>query len=64
MSVDSNRLRFAFRDWQSLLALKVLREKIKSLINRRFEAPSAALSDSETSWLRIWQSIFENKASA
>lgn len=55
LALDSNRLRFSLRDWRTMMAVKILRSKLKDLLTKWFKNPGKALSPSQQQWLQIWQ---------
>lgn len=59
ISIDANRIRFAVRDWKSMLALKILSTRIRDILAATFRDPNKALSYKNQQWLEIWQRIFE-----
>lgn len=58
LSMDSNRLRFNLKDWKTLLALKILRTKLKEVLIRWFKTPDKPLTSTQEFWLGIWQRVF------
>lgn len=58
ISIDANRVRFALRDWKSMLALKILNSRLRELLATTFKNPHRPLSYKQQKWLEIWQSIF------
>ncbi|KAF9886137.1 hypothetical protein FE257_011962 [Aspergillus nanangensis] len=58
ISIDNNRIRFAVRDWKSMLALKVLSARIRDILSRTFRDPQKVLSYKQRQWIDIWQQIF------
>ncbi|KAJ5888777.1 hypothetical protein N7495_008818 [Penicillium taxi] len=58
VSIDANRIRFAVRDWKSMLALKVLNTRLRDLLASTFRNPQRPLSYKQRQWLEIWQLIF------
>ncbi|KAF2671034.1 ATP-dependent RNA helicase A [Microthyrium microscopicum] len=55
ITIDSNRLRFAVKDWKTVVALKMLRGKLEELMNWSIEHPGAKVSE-ELVW---WRGAFE-----
>ncbi|KAJ6015004.1 hypothetical protein N7540_009595 [Penicillium herquei] len=58
ISIDANRIRFALRDWKSMLALKVLNSRLREILASTFKNPHKPLSYKQQQWLDIWQLIF------
>lgn len=58
ISIDANRIRFALRDWKSMLALKILNSRLRDLLASTFKNPHRPLSYKQQQWLDIWQQIF------
>ncbi|KAJ5802296.1 uncharacterized protein N7503_004746 [Penicillium pulvis] len=58
ISIDANRVRFAVRDWKSMLALKYLNARLRDLLATTFKNPHRPLSYKQQQWLEIWQQIF------
>ncbi|KAJ5102935.1 hypothetical protein N7532_003464 [Penicillium argentinense] len=58
ISIDANRIRFAVRDWKSMLALKILNGRLRDLLASTFKNPHRPLSYKQQQWLEIWQEIF------
>ncbi|EIT77434.1 P-loop containing nucleoside triphosphate hydrolase protein [Aspergillus flavus] len=58
VSIDANRIRFAVRDWKSMLALKILSARIRDILSGTFRDPQKKLSYKQQQWVHIWQQIF------
>ncbi|KAJ5084240.1 Helicase C-terminal [Penicillium alfredii] len=58
ISIDANRVRFAVRDWKSMLALKTLSGRLRDILSNTFRNPHRPLSYKQQQWLEIWQQIF------
>ncbi|KAJ5730239.1 uncharacterized protein N7483_004747 [Penicillium malachiteum] len=58
ISIDANRIRFALRDWKSMLALKILNSRLREILASTFKNPHKPLSYKQQQWLDIWQLIF------
>ncbi|KAI0006861.1 P-loop containing nucleoside triphosphate hydrolase protein [Xylariaceae sp. FL0662B] len=56
--LDGNRARFSAPDWKSLLAIKVLRARLRDILTRSFKMPGKLLTAQQEKWLDIWQRIF------
>lgn len=60
VTVDGSRLRFALRDWKTLLALKALSMRLREILAFVFRDPKrAVLSARQEEWLGLWQRVFE-----
>jgi ATP-dependent RNA helicase DHX29 len=55
ITVDSNRLRFAVKDWRTAIALKKLRTKLEEVVDWAVQNPGSEMSP-ELAW---WKNIFE-----
>ena len=60
--IDGNRLRFAVSSWKVMLALKMLRTRIREIMGQSFRSPGGALSSQQQVWLDIWQRIFSQES--
>ncbi|KAJ6051991.1 hypothetical protein N7460_002525 [Penicillium canescens] len=58
VSIDANRIRFALRDWKSMLALKILNSRLREILSNTFRNPHRPLSYKQQQWIDIWQQIF------
>ena len=58
VSIDANRIRFAVRDWKSMLALKILHTRLREILSNTFRNPHRPLSYKQQQWVDIWQQIF------
>jgi ATP-dependent RNA helicase DHX29 len=56
--LDGNRARFSVPDWKTMLVIKVLRARLRELLNRVFKQPGKLPSAQQERWLDIWQRIF------
>lgn len=57
--IDGNRLRFSVREWKTLLAIKILRTKLKEVVAFKLKSPSKAIGKRLERWMDILYSIFE-----
>ncbi|GAB1218353.1 hypothetical protein ATERTT37_007607 [Aspergillus terreus] len=62
ISIDANRIRFAVRDWKSMLALKVLSARVREILAATVRDPQKRLSYKQRQWMDIWQQIFARRA--
>ncbi|KAH9883523.1 P-loop containing nucleoside triphosphate hydrolase protein [Xylariomycetidae sp. FL2044] len=56
--LDGNRARFSAPDWKTLLAIKVLRSRLRDIVNRAIKSPGKLLTVQQEKWLDVWQKIF------
>jgi ATP-dependent RNA helicase DHX29 len=56
--IDGNRIRFAVKDWKTMLALKHLSAEIRGMMTKSFRKPGRKLSEKEMKWFDAWQRIF------
>jgi len=56
--IDGNRARFAVSDWKIMLAIKVLRARLREILTRSFKNPGKALTTQQQKWMDLWQKIF------
>ena len=56
--IDGNKLRFSVSDWKTMLAIKVLRVRMREVLARSFRNPGKPLPPSLLRWLEVWQRIF------
>ncbi|KAL1954208.1 hypothetical protein VTO42DRAFT_1526 [Malbranchea cinnamomea] len=60
VTIDGSRIRFAVRDWKTLLALKALSTRLREILTFIFRDPKrAVLSTRQEEWLELWQKVFE-----
>lgn len=57
--LDGNRVRFAFQDWKSMIALKIFRSRLKQITNRSFQAPGKPLSENQKRWLELFYLVYQ-----
>lgn len=57
--IDGNRVRFSFQDWKSMIALRILRSRLKDITNRSFRAPGKELSENQKKWLEIFYLVYQ-----
>ncbi|KAK3942928.1 ATP-dependent RNA helicase DHX29 [Diplogelasinospora grovesii] len=58
MVLDGNRARFAVSDWKTMLAMKVLRTRLREMLTRSFKSPGKLPTAQHERWLDMWQRIF------
>ncbi|CAJ2503059.1 Uu.00g104530.m01.CDS01 [Anthostomella pinea] len=56
--LDGNRARFSVPDWKTMLIIKVLRTRLRDILNRSFKMPGKLLPTQQEKWLDVWQKIF------
>jgi len=56
--LDGNRARFSVPDWKTMLVIKVLRARLREILNRSFKMPGKLITPQYERWLDIWQRIF------
>lgn len=56
--LDGNRSRFAIPDWKTMLVIKVLRTRLRELLNRTFKQPGKLLTAQQEKWFDVWQRLF------
>lgn len=57
--LDGNRVRFAFQDWKSMIALKIFRGRLREITNSSFQTPGKSLSESQRRWMEIFYLVYE-----
>lgn len=57
--IDGNRVRFSFQDWKSMIALKILRSRLKDITNRSFRMPGKELSENQKKWLEMFYQVYQ-----
>lgn len=57
--LDSNRVRFLFHDWRSMITFKVLRTRLQEITSRLFRNPGKDLSENQKKWLDIFHLVFQ-----
>ncbi|KAL2261666.1 hypothetical protein VTK26DRAFT_3658 [Humicola hyalothermophila] len=55
--LDGNRARFALPDWKTMLVVKVLRARLRDLVNRSFKNPGRLPTAQQERWFEVWQRI-------
>ncbi|KAA8895162.1 P-loop containing nucleoside triphosphate hydrolase protein [Sphaerosporella brunnea] len=59
VAIDGNRIRFSFGDWKSLIAVKVLRNRLAEALRAAWKNPEKELSQSQRAWLAMFQEVME-----
>jgi ATP-dependent RNA helicase DHX29 len=57
--LDGNRVRFAFQDWKSMVALKTFRSRLKGITNCSFQTPGKPLSENQKRWLELFYLVYQ-----
>ncbi|KAF8245381.1 P-loop containing nucleoside triphosphate hydrolase protein [Wilcoxina mikolae CBS 423.85] len=63
-AVDGNRIRFAFQDWKSLIAVKVLRRRIGEVLRAAWKTPERELPPNQKRWIEIFWEVMEGVGKA
>lgn len=53
MIIDGNRIRFVFESWRGMIAIRLLRRRIRSLTSQRWKTLDAKTSDEDKVWFDI-----------
>lgn len=59
--LDGNRVRFVMPDWKTMLVMKVLRARLRDLLNRSFKNPGKLPTAQHEKWMDVWQRIFSQE---
>ncbi|KAK7746285.1 hypothetical protein SLS53_002244 [Cytospora paraplurivora] len=59
--LDGNRVRFVMPDWKTMIVMKVLRSRLRDLLNRSFKNPGKLLTTQHEKWMDVWQRIFSQE---
>lgn len=59
ISIDNGRVRFSVKDWKTLMALKILRGKMKSILNAFYRNAGKSLTEADEKWLALWFRIIQ-----
>jgi ATP-dependent RNA helicase DHX29 len=59
--IDGNRLRFKVRDWKTMIALKILRTKVREALGRMFKHPGRELGLKQKRWIDLVTQIYERR---
>lgn len=57
--IDGNRMKFSFRDWKTMIAVKLLRSKVKDIVNAKLKFPPRPLGQKLDRWVEVVQEVFE-----
>ncbi|KAI5776100.1 P-loop containing nucleoside triphosphate hydrolase protein [Geopyxis carbonaria] len=58
-NIDGNRVRFSMADWRALMAVKMLRSRVRDIINRTWKTPEKELTPTQTAWMECFWEVFE-----
>ncbi|KAK7180896.1 hypothetical protein DPSP01_000632 [Paraphaeosphaeria sporulosa] len=61
VAMPGNTLRFAVREWRAAVAVKVLRRRVKEVLQAAWRNPSRGLSGREREWLGLFFRVFEER---
>jgi ATP-dependent RNA helicase DHX29 len=59
VAIDGNRIRFAFQDWKSLVAVKVLRRRVAETLRAAWRNPEKGLTETQRMWVRLFGEVME-----
>lgn len=57
--LDGNRVRFAFQDWKSMIALKIFRSRLKDIMNSSFSTPGKEIPENQKKWLEVFYQVYQ-----
>ncbi|KAF2001391.1 hypothetical protein P154DRAFT_553670 [Amniculicola lignicola CBS 123094] len=56
-----NVLRFAVKEWRAMVALKVLRRRVKEILAQAWRNPGRAVGERDREWMELFFKVFEEK---
>ena len=56
--VDGNRLRYSMNDWKGIMAVKLLRMRLKEIVAAKLKAPGKSLGRRLERWREVVQDVF------
>jgi len=59
ISLNNNTLRFAVKDWKTMIALKTLRSRVRDIVNAAWKNPGKPLGIREEKWMRLFVRVFD-----
>lgn len=59
ISLNNNSLRFAVKDWKTMIALKALRNRVRDIVNAAWKNPGKPLGIREEKWMRLFVRVFD-----
>ncbi|KAF2763940.1 P-loop containing nucleoside triphosphate hydrolase protein [Teratosphaeria nubilosa] len=62
--IDGNRLRYKVKDWKTMIALKMLRTKLKEVLARLYRLPGKELTGKHAMWMELLMKMFEKQRRA
>ncbi|KAK5684283.1 hypothetical protein LTS10_004149 [Elasticomyces elasticus] len=62
--IDGNRLRYKVKDWKTMVALKMLRSRLKEVLARLYRLPGKELVGKHAVWFGLLELIFEKQRKA
>jgi ATP-dependent RNA helicase DHX29 len=57
MVLDGGKVKLSVRQWNELLAIKILREKIEKVLQQCYSAPGREMGEQDRKWLDLWLRI-------
>ncbi|KAL1640105.1 hypothetical protein SLS58_007219 [Diplodia intermedia] len=62
VALDGNRLRFAVKDWKTCLVVKVLRQRVRDVVNTLLRKPGPqSLDRRQARWLELFLKVFDRE---
>jgi ATP-dependent RNA helicase DHX29 len=61
ISFPGSVVRFAVREWRAMVALKVLRRRVKEILALTWKNPGRQVGEREREWLGLFMGVFEGK---
>ncbi|OCK87205.1 ATP-dependent RNA helicase A [Cenococcum geophilum 1.58] len=59
ISLNNNALKFAVKDWKTMIALKALRNRVRDIVNAAWKNPGKPLGIREEKWMRLFVRVFD-----
>ena len=57
--IDGNRLRLKVRDWRTMVALKIMRTRMREVLARAFKSPGREMSQKQRAWFDLFLTMFD-----
>lgn len=57
LNLDSGKVRLSVRHWRQLMAIKILRDRIATVLDAAFRRPSDAMNAESWKWVDLWLGI-------
>lgn len=48
-------------DWKTMLAIKVLRARLREVLGRAFRSPGRGFTAGQEKWLEVWGRVFAER---